>query len=47
MDEDAEMWWWWQDLEMREALNECEHGIHRDSGKWCPECTNRSEDEPE
>lgn len=46
-DEDAEMWWWQQDLEMRELV-ECEHDIHKDSGHWCPErVVNRSNEDAE
>ncbi len=36
--DDDDTWWWALDLEMRQQEEECEHGIHRDSGHVCMEC---------
>lgn len=33
MDEDAEMWWWQQDLEMQELEEREQNALHKEFGK--------------
>lgn len=45
--DDDDTWWMMLDNEAQQWEEEhCEHGVHRDSGHWCPEClANRSDED--